>query len=136
MTQGNYFISILCYSEKTFFLPLPLTLSGECVISSVLSHHNKYLRQRTSVTAQLQLRILFSKQSTVYPQAWGWADPKEKASICLGFHFLYISSPLPWASPMQIRASQKGGVFISPEALSGVSGFSFVPFSWAFPFDF
>ena len=68
MTQGNYFISILCYSMKIFFLPLPLTLSAKCVISSVLFQHNKDLKQRTSVTAQLQLRILFSKRSTVYPQ--------------------------------------------------------------------
>ena len=68
MTQSNYFISILCYNMKTFFLPLPLTLSGGCVISSVLSHLIKDWKQRTSVTAQLQLRLLVSKQSTVYPQ--------------------------------------------------------------------
>ena len=41
---------------------------GGCIISSVLSCHNKDLKLRTSVTAWLQLRVLFSKQRIVHPQ--------------------------------------------------------------------
>ena len=35
---------------------------------------------------------------------------------------------------MQSRTSQEGGVFVSPEVLTLVHGFSFVPFLQAFPF--
>ena len=49
-------------------IDMSLELSGECVISSVLSHHNKDLKWWTSVTALLQLRVLFSKQRIAYPQ--------------------------------------------------------------------
>ena len=38
-----------------------LVLSEECVISSILSHHSKDLKQQTSVTAQSQPRVLFGK---------------------------------------------------------------------------
>ena len=141
MTQGNYFISILCYRMKTFFLPLPLTLSANCVISSVLFQHNKGLKQRTRVTAQLQLRILFGKRSTVYPQGVRAAWPQRKGLnlswlLFLERHLGDILSPLPWACPTQMRASEEEGMFVSCEAPYGVSGFSFVPFSWAFPFVF
>ena len=49
-------------------IDMSLELSGECVISSVLSHHNKDLKQWTSVLARLQLSVLFSKQRIVHPQ--------------------------------------------------------------------
>ena len=43
-------------------------MSGDYVISSVLSCHNKDLKLRTSITAWLQLRVLFSKQRIVHPR--------------------------------------------------------------------
>ena len=49
---------------SAFFL-----LLGKCEISSVLSCHSKDLKRQTSVTALLQLRVLFGKQRKVYP--WG-----------------------------------------------------------------
>jgi len=36
-------------------------MSGECVISLVLSHHSKDFKHKTNVTAWLQLRVLFGK---------------------------------------------------------------------------
>ena len=48
--------------------------------------------------------------------AWGQADPKGEASICLGFLFLYILPPLPppmtsWAYYLQIGLVKKGVCF-------------------------
>ena len=43
-------------------------MSGECVISLVLSCHNKDLKLWTSITVWLQLRVLFSKQRIVHPR--------------------------------------------------------------------
>ena len=40
---------------------IQMDMSGKCVISSVLSHCSKDLKQWASVTAWLQLRVLFSK---------------------------------------------------------------------------
>ena len=40
---------------------LTTVMSGECVISSVLSHHNKKLKQWTSVTAPCDRSVLFRK---------------------------------------------------------------------------
>ena len=49
---------------------IPVTasdMSGECVISLVLSHCSKNLKWQTSVTAQLQLSFIH-KQRKVHPQ--------------------------------------------------------------------
>ena len=47
-----------------------MLLLGECVISLILSHHNKGLKLWTSVTAPFRLRLLFlRKQRIVHP--WG-----------------------------------------------------------------
>ena len=109
-----------------------MLLSGECVISSVLSHHCKDLKRWTNVTAELQLRVLSGKQRKVHPQGMRAGDPKGKAlasSFCM---FCLLPPSLPYAN----WASQEGGVFVSPEVLTPVHGFSFVPFSQAFLFVF
>ena len=46
-------------------ISLPAILCQESVISLVLSYWNKDLKQETSATAQLQLRVLFGKQRIV-----------------------------------------------------------------------
>ena len=51
-------------------------MSGECVISLVLSCCNKNLKWRTSVTAWLQLRVLFSKQRIIH--SWGMRVSQSK----------------------------------------------------------
>ena len=43
-----------------------MDMSRECVIASVLSHHNKNLKWLTSVAAWLELRVLFGKQWTEF----------------------------------------------------------------------
>ena len=61
-----------------------IIMSGECVISSALSRHNKNLKWRTSVsalgrtsiTAPCNSSILFRKQRKIHPEAWGHADKK------------------------------------------------------------
>ena len=52
----------------------------ECVISSVLSHHCKDLKRRTSVTARWQLRVLFCKQRKVHPWGVRAARPQRRDS--------------------------------------------------------
>ena len=73
-------------------------MSGECVVSSVLSHHCKDLQRWTSVIAELQLRVLSRKQRKVHPQEVRAGDPKGKvlaSSFFFGFLFLYVLSPPP-----------------------------------------
>ena len=53
-------------------------MSGECVISSVLSDHSKDLKWRASVTAQLQLRVLFGKQRKVHPRGVTGGRPQRR----------------------------------------------------------
>ena len=58
---------------------------GECVISSVLSHHNEYLKRWASVTAigqtmsQLYVTAQFylENKGKYILEAWGHADPKD-----------------------------------------------------------
>ena len=67
-------------------------------------------------------------------KAWGRANPKEDASIWLGFLLLYICL-LPLLSlPYANRAGQEGSMFVLPEVLTPVLGCSFVPYLWASPF--
>ena len=115
-------------------ISLPAILCQESVISLALSYWNKDLKQETSATAQLQLRVLFGKQRIVHPPGVR-ADWPQKRGLNLYWppHFIhFVSSPLilPYAN----WASQEGVVFVSPEVLTLVCGFSFVPFLQAFPF--
>ena len=59
---------------------------------------------------------------------------KGEASIHLGFLFLYVFVRSPLSLPCANWASKEGGMFVSPEVLTPVHGFSFVPFFQAFPF--
>ena len=88
-----------------------IIMSGECVISLVLSHHNKNLKQwtsvsalgRTSITALCYSSILFRKQRKIHPKVWGHADSKDVKKIerplALWLLFLCFFSS-PWACPM------------------------------------
>ena len=68
--------------------PCLIRLSGECVISSVLSHHNKHVKQwtlkpseRHSFRTVLQLHVTaqfyFENKGKYILKAWGHADPKD-----------------------------------------------------------
>ena len=123
-------------------------MSEEFVISLALSLHSKNLRWWTIVIAQLQLRLncgpvlQLSYNSVLFWQAKdntslrceGGLTQKGEASIHLGFLFsnVFVCSPL--SLPYANWASKEGSMFVSPEVLTPVHGFSFVPFLQAFPF--
>ena len=103
---------------------------GECVISSEMSCCNKDLKWQTSVTATLELRVLFSKQRIVYGtplRREGTRTPKERPQLILAPSFFCVLSPPPPppppACPVPIRASQEGGVCVSTEVLTQIYGF-------------
>ena len=116
---------------SAFFL-----LLGKCEISSVLSCHSKDLKRQTSVTAQLQLRVLFSKQRRVYPGGVKVGQPQRRGlnKFWLPLFIYFVSFPLSLA--FANWASQVGGMFASSEVLTPICRFSFDLFSWAFPFVF
>ena len=105
-------------------------LSGECVISSVLSHHSKNLKWQTSVTARLQLT--FKQQTSISAQfylaskgkyilkAGRQANTKEETIRGVQFWLLfsYIFPPPP--EPALCKLGQPGGLFVSPEILTPV----------------
>ena len=99
---------------------------------SVLSHCSKYLKQWTSVTARLQLRVLFGRQRIVHPRGVRAGIPKGEASICLGFLLLHVCLLSTLSLPHANWTSQEGGMFVSPEVLTLVHGFSFFLLSQAF----
>ena len=95
--------------------------SGECVISSILSHCNKDFK----LWPVLQLRVLIGKQRIVHPRHEGGGTSMERPQPVLAPSFyMFVSSP---SLPMQIRATQEGGVFVSPEVLIQVHGFFLCP---------
>ena len=107
-------------------------MSGECVISLILSCCNKYLKWQTSVTAQLQLSFIWQMKESIPLRCEGGLTPKES----LGSIFLYVLSPSshPQACPMQIRASQEQGrVCFTWASRSGPCIFPLLPFHGLFP---
>ena len=110
---------------------------GQCVISLVLSCPSNDLKWRTSVTAWLQLN--FFKQRIVHPQVLRVDQPKRRGlnpSWLLTFMQIVSSQPL---SLLYVSwASLEGGMFVSPEVLTPVRGFSvrifFYPFGPFFVF--
>ena len=83
-----------------------------------------------SVTAQSF--IWQAKERTTLSREGG-TTPKERPQSVLASSF-YTFCVLPQSLPYSNWASQEGGTFGSPEVLTPVHRFSFVPFLWAFPF--
>ena len=105
-------------------------MSGECVISSVLSCCSKDLKEWTSVTARLQLSFIQqAKESTPY-RCDGGLTQKEGPQSILDSSYSFVSLPL--SLHYANWASQEGDVFVSCEVFTPVHRFSFVPFSQAF----
>ena len=94
----------------------------ECVISSVLSHHDKDLKRQTSVTARLQPRVLFGKQRIV------------SASTSLRFLFLYVCLLLPDSALCKLGLTKKGACWFHLSFSLWSLNFSFVPFHGLFLF--
>ena len=66
---------------------------GECVISSVLSHHSKNLKQWTSVTARLQLSFIWQAKENTFSRCQGGPTPKRRVAQ---FWLLFLNVfPLP-----------------------------------------
>ena len=66
-------------------------------------------------------------------ETWRPADPKGEALICLGFFLSCVCLLSTLSLPHANWTSQEGGLFLSPEVLSPVCRYSFVPFLQAFP---
>ena len=76
-------------------------MSGECIISSFLSHHSKDLKWRTSVTARLQLRVLLGKKRKVHVQGVRVGRPQRRGQ-CIIFYILFhygLSQDIEYGSP-------------------------------------
>ena len=56
----------------------PKDVSGECVISLVLSHCSKDLKWGTSVTAWFQFKLIFAKQRIIYPSGVRAGQPQRR----------------------------------------------------------
>ena len=74
-----------------------------------------------------------AKESTPSRREGGLISKERPQSVLASSFHMFVSYPtlsLPHAN----WASQEGGMFVSPEVLTLVHGFSFVPFLQAFPF--
>ena len=89
-----------------------IQLSGECVISSVLSCCSKDLKWWTSDTALLQLRVLFNKQRKLHPQGMRVGQPQRRGVNPSWLPPFIHLSPSPTLSlPYANWASQEGCLF-------------------------
>ena len=68
-------------------------VSGECVISSVLSCCSKYLKWQTSVTAWLQLSFIRQAKGSTPVRCEGGLTPKERLNPFWLPPFIHLSSP-------------------------------------------
>ena len=110
-----------------------ILLSGECVISSVLSHHNKNLKQWTSVTALRQASITALGQTSVTAlrrsrvTALGWASVT--AQLYLENKGKYILKAWRHANPKDLKRrgkeSERAEENPSPLVLLFICFFSF-----------
>ena len=84
-------------------------ISGECVISSVLSRCSKNLKQWMD---QCYSSVLFRKQRKIHPQGVGVGQPEREASPWFNFgSTFYMFFLLPLRLPCINWASQEGCLF-------------------------
>ena len=83
-------------------------MSGECVISSVPSHHSKDLKQRTSATAQLKLSFIWQAKENANLRHEGRQTPKKRGSILAPLFMFFL---LPLSLLYVSWASQEGCLF-------------------------
>ena len=83
-------------------------MSGECVVSLVLSRHSKDLKCWTNVTSQLQLSFIWQAKDSTLLRHKGGPTPKERSqSVLASFFYTFVSSP-SWACTMQLGLAKKG----------------------------
>ena len=85
---------------------MPYSVSGECVISLVLSRRSKDLEPWTSVTAPFYL----ASRGKYILKVWGRADPKEEQCPILSLLFVCFFSS-PWACLMSIGLARRAVCF-------------------------
>ena len=109
-----------------------LKLLGECVISSVLSHRSKNLKQ---LTDQCHSSVLSGKTKDTTPsRSEGRTTMTQKTKRGLSPSrlplFIHLSPPL---EPALSKLGYLGGLFVLSEVLTPVLRPSFVLFSGLFP---
>ena len=127
-------------------------MSWEFVISWVLSHHNKNLKQGTSSWMDQYcssvLQLSFIQKIKENPRGVRACQPKrreekrerervrvsEQFRETLAFWLLFLCVFPPPPGPSLCKLGQPGVLFVLPEVFTLVLGPSFVLFSRAFPF--
>ena len=113
-------------------------MSGEFVISSVMSRHNKNLKRRMDqcYSFVLQLSFIQKVKENTFSRREGMPTQKtqreERPTAQFRLLFLCFFSPPP--GPVICKLDQPGVLFALPEVLTPILGPSFVLFLWAFPF--
>ena len=74
-----------------------ISMLGDCVVFSVLSHHSKDLKGGTELHLCYS-SVLFGKKSIVYPQGVRACQPQMRGSILAPLFVCFVSSS--WACPM------------------------------------
>ena len=101
-----------------------MIVSGECNFVSSVLPQQRFEMMDQCYSSLLQLRVLFSEQRIVHHQDVRVGQPQRRGLNTSWLPlFICLISPPPHACPMQIRASQEGGMFVSPEVLTLVHGF-------------
>ena len=112
---------------------IAFNMSGECVLSSVLSHQSKALKWRTSVTALLQLSFTWQAKDSSLLRHEGRLTQKERPqSILASSFYMFVCSP-SWAFPMQIGLAKTGVCLFHLNFLLQL-GFLLFHFHRLFPF--
>ena len=102
-----------------------------------VSHHSKDLKQQTSVTAWLQLRVLFSKQRIVHLQSVRVGRPQRRGlnPSCHPLFIHFVSTPHPRCPPSnpepalcKLGLARKGACLFYLRFLLWSSDLSFIPF--------
>ena len=81
------------------------------------------------------VKILFSKERIVHPQRHeSGPTPKERPQPVLTPYFIHFVSPCPEPARCKLGIAREGACLFQQKFLFQSMEFSFVPFSWAFPF--
>ena len=131
------------YLRLLIFFPSNL-VSEECnFLGSILLKQRFETADQCYSTVTAQSFIWQTKDSTLWRCEGGQTPKKRPQPILAPSFYTFLSSPPPQphpaASHMQIRSSQEGGMFVSPEVLTPVRGYFlcslFVGFSHSLSFS-
>ena len=121
---------VLLLKDNTIFT----IVSGEYVVSLFLSCCSKDLKWQISVTAQLQLRIIFSKQSRVYPGGVRVDRPQRRGLSPFGLPLFIHFFSFPLSLAFTNWASQVGACLLHLKFSLRSTNFLLIYFQGLFPF--